>query len=81
MPRLWVNRDLPFPIPAEERGPMAQSLPHWRERLSHRLEGPLPGAIVSLYSCPRGQARSGQDWRDRAALQLWSERSTHGRRR
>jgi hypothetical protein len=40
MPRLWVNRELPLPIPGEGRGPVAQSLPHWRRRLSHRLEGP-----------------------------------------
>src|SRR5262249_5910860 len=39
-PRPWVNRDLPFPIPGEGRGPVAQSLPNWRRRLSHRLEGP-----------------------------------------
>ena len=38
--RLWVNRDLPFPIPGEGHDPMAQSLPDWGRRLSHRLEGP-----------------------------------------
>src|SRR5215469_11846338 len=26
--RLWVNRDLPLPIPGEGRAPMAPSLPH-----------------------------------------------------
>src|SRR5262249_41381208 len=40
MPRLWVNWDLPLPIPGEGRDPVAQSLPDWRRRLSHRLEGP-----------------------------------------
>jgi hypothetical protein len=38
--RLWVNRDLPLPIPGEGRDPVAQPLPHWRRRLSHRFEGP-----------------------------------------
>jgi hypothetical protein len=39
-PQTMANRDLPFPIPGEGRDPVAQSLPHWRRRLSHRLEGP-----------------------------------------
>jgi len=32
--------DLPLPIPGEGRDPVAQSLPHWRRRLAHHLEGP-----------------------------------------
>jgi hypothetical protein len=36
----WVKWDLPLSIPGEWRGPVAQSLPHWRWRLSHRLERP-----------------------------------------
>jgi hypothetical protein len=31
---------LPLPIPGEGRGPVAQSLPHWRRRLPHCLEDP-----------------------------------------
>jgi hypothetical protein len=34
------QRELPLPIPGEGRDPVAQSLSHWRLRLSHRLEGP-----------------------------------------
>src|SRR5262249_49736449 len=29
-----------LPIPSKGRDPVAQPLPHWRRRLSHRLEGP-----------------------------------------
>src|ERR1700730_11732281 len=37
---LWVNLELPLPIPGEGRDPVAQPVPHGRRRLSHRLEGP-----------------------------------------
>src|SRR5262249_32601267 len=36
----------------------------------------LPGAIVSFHSCPRGQARSGQDWRDPGNIGRWHGTST-----
>jgi hypothetical protein len=35
-----VNQDLRFPIPAKRVRPVAQLLPRWRRRASHRLEGP-----------------------------------------
>ena len=36
----------------------------------------LPGAIVSLRSCPRGQARSGQDWKGAGNIGRWCGSST-----
>jgi hypothetical protein len=36
-----VNWDRPLSIPGEWRGLVAQSLPHWRRRLSHRLEAQI----------------------------------------
>src|SRR5262249_45854920 len=80
-PRPWVNRDLPFPIPGEGRGPVAQSLPHWRRRLSHRLEGPnrLRGLapqsrFVAAHAVMQGRVKIGKAQEtlgDGAGLRPW----------
>jgi len=63
----WVNWDLPLSIPGEWRGPVAQSLPHWRQRLSHRLEGPnrLRGLspqsrFVAAHAVKQGRVKMGK---------------------
>src|SRR5262249_57724401 len=74
-PRPWANRNLPLPIPGEGRKPVAQPLPDRRRWPVASPRGsksfaPLD-AIVSLRSCSRGQARSGQDWRGARNIGRW----------
>src|SRR6516225_10628213 len=51
--------------------PVAAASWHQESRLFARL-----GAIVSLRSCSRGQARSGQDWRGAGNIGRWRGIST-----
>jgi hypothetical protein len=90
MPRLWVNRDLPFPIPGEGRGPVAQSLPHWRRRLSHRLEGPNrlrrlapQSRFIGAHAIKQSQVKMGKAQETlghSVGLRAWCERRVQGRR-
>ena len=83
--RLWVNRDLP--LPGEGRDPMAQSLPHWRRRLSHRLEGPNrlrclapQSRFVAAHAVKQGRVKVGkaqETSRDGAGFRQRSERREH----
>src|SRR6516225_1973744 len=87
-PVLWVNRDLPLPIPAEGRGPMAQSLPDWRRRLSHRLEGPNrlrrlapQSRFIGAHAIKQGRVKIGKAQETLGDGAGWSEPRAHGRGR
>src|SRR6516225_3863523 len=84
-PRLWVNRDLPLPIPGEGRDPVAQSLPHWG--LAHRLEGPNrlrclapQSRFVAAHAVKQSRVKVGkaqETLRDGAGFRQRSERREH----
>ena len=82
--RLWINPGLPLPIPGEGRGPVAQSLPHCRRRLPHRLEGPNrlrrlapQSRFVVAHAVKQGRVKIGKGQEalgEGAGLRPWSER-------
>jgi hypothetical protein len=88
---LWVNRELPLPIPGEGRDPVAQPLPDWRLRLSHRLEGPNrlrrltpQSRFIAAHAVKQGWVKIGkaqEAFGDGARLRPWCERRARGRRR